>query len=140
MFPAINSSGQYFNIQSDVDFKPTVYRLSDPHVLQQRVFFLVAAGECLMLKYDEPTAAAVCMSVGHQFQCQIELEAKKAEGSQNIGSAMVFPGILSKSLQYNLVDFFTVFRQHTEFEVVKDSISPSARLPDVRQKEAKLLL
>lgn len=69
MFPAVKSSGQYFNIQSDVDFAPTVYRLSDPHVIQQRVFFLVAAGECLMLKYHEPTAAAVCLSVGHQFQC-----------------------------------------------------------------------
>lgn len=140
MFPAIKSSGQYFNIQSDVDFKPTVYRLSDPHVVQQRVFFLVAAGECLMLKYNEPTAAAVCLGVGHQFQCQIDYEAKKAQGSQNMGSGIVFSGILSKNLQYNLIDLFTAFRQNTEFEIVRDSMSPSARLPDVRQKEAKLLL
>ena len=67
MFPVIKSSGQYYNIQSDMEFNPTVYRLGDPHVIQQRVFFLVAASECLMLKYDEPTAAAVCISIAHQF-------------------------------------------------------------------------
>lgn len=132
MYPAVKSAGQYFNIQSDVDFTPTVYRLSDPHVIQQRVFFLAAAGECLMLKYNEPTAAAVCISVAHQFQCQIELEAKKAQGDSNLCSAIVFPGILSKSLQYNFIDLFTAFRQKAEFEIVRDSISPSARLPDVR--------